>query len=133
MNLDLQSQMAYGDREGLADFLLVHRLVHQQVDAVIAQAQRGIMPSATINSSAAEQVWGALMDPDAEISVQDAQVMQDWLQVHANLHQAEYTALNLGYAPDLSQVDFGDEAQFYVWMYAHAAIHDTLDQATGTT
>lgn len=136
MNIQAQSQIGFGEEEPLRDFFFVHRLVHLQVDGVIVNAGGGSMPNATIDSERALEGWIAQMrrgrDPNMIAEPGAAYALSDWLQLHDNLHQAEYAALRLGLAPALSEVDFTQQNQFYDWMYAHSAIHDTLDQATGT-
>lgn len=131
MNIQVQSQMNFGDENSLQDFFFVHRLVHIQVDGVIATNGGGSMPNSTIDSERALETWGGLM-VEREIDDGGRAALLDWLQLHANLHQAEYSALQLGVAPELGVVDFAQQNQFYDWMYAHSAVHDTLDQATGT-
>ena len=137
MNIQAQSQIEFGDEDGMHDFFFVHRLVHIQVDGAITRAGLGVPPNATIDSERALQGWLQQMrkgrNPDADVEPGAAYALTDWLQLHDNLHQSEYAALNLGEAPDLSVVDFSQENQFYDWMYAHSAIHDTLNQATGNS
>lgn len=132
MNIQLQSQMLYGDEAGMKDFMFVHRLVHSAVDAYIASKTSGQMPNAALDSGAALDGWLSAMRQDEETKVnQDA--LQDWLKWHAALHQDEYSSLGLGYAPELGVVDFSKEQQFYDWMLAHSEVHDTLNQAAGVT
>ena len=123
--------MRYGDRTSLLDFSLVHRLAHAQIDGVIASRGLGSMPDPTLDSGRVMEVWAQLMAPEAALSTEAQRPLTDWLQLHANLHEAEYLALKLGDAPELSIVDFSNEKQFYDWMFAHAEVHDTLNQATG--
>ena len=130
MNLQLQALTPFGHVDGLKDFFFVHRLVHDQVDAVIAVKGQGNMPNATLDSQRALDAWVKLMQGE-EADAQEQEALTDWLQLHANLHQAEYSALHLGVSPDLGVVDFAQESQYYDWQYAHSAVHDTLGQATG--
>ena len=131
MNIQLQSQMRYGDEAGLQDFAFVHRLVHHAVDDVIAARGRGSMPNATLDGSSALAAWSAAMRGERELTEQERHALRDWLQWHAALHQDEYSAFGLGFAPDLGVVDFGSEEQFNDWMYAHDQVHDTLNRAAG--
>lgn len=137
MNIQPQSQISYGDEEGLRDFFFVHRLVHLQVDTAIVQAGGGSVPNSTIDSERGLDGWIAQMrkgaDPSHEVSDAESYALTDWLQLHDNLHQAEYVALQLGQAPNLSTVDFSKANEFYDWMYAHSAVHDTLNQVTGNS
>jgi tellurite resistance protein len=133
VNIDVVSTLSFGDRQGLQDFFFVHRLVHLQIDEVLAQRGSGSQPNATLDSQAALDAWLAAMaaGADGEIDQNEQRALTDWLQLHANLHESEYLALKFGDAPDLSQADFRSPEQFYEWMYAHAALHDTLSAAIG--
>jgi hypothetical protein len=131
VNIQIESQMFYGDEQALRSFFFVHYLVHKQVDSVIASRSLGSNANATIDSSRALDglVQAMLKPPQRDEGA--ARALSDWLQLHADLHQAEYAALQLGLAPDLGVVRFEDESAFYDWMFAHAAVHDTLGAATG--
>lgn len=133
MNLQLQSQTPFGDTTGLKDFFFVHRLVHINADAAIAAMGLGNPPNAALDAQNALDAWAALMvDPQAA-NQRMRYALQDWLNLHNVLHQAEYAALNFGPAPDLSQVDFSKPEQYYDWMFAHSTVHDTLNAAVGIT
>jgi hypothetical protein len=131
MNIDFVSQMTFGDERALHDFLLVHRFVHAAVGAALQQRGASGLASATIDSDAAATDWVALMHGEAPPS--GAHALADWLQLHANLHQAEYDALRAGQAPDLGSVDFSNPGQFYEWMAAHQAVHDQVGALAGVT
>lgn len=133
MNIQLQSQMAYGDTTGLRDFFFVHHLVHQAVDAHIAAAGKGAMANAVLDSDSALDGWAAVMRKDESVPSGKASALTDWLHLHAALHQGEYSAFGLGIAPDLGVVDFSSERQFYDWMLAHREVHDTLNAAARIT
>ena len=130
MNIQPQSQMFFGDEASLKDFFFVHRLVHIAVDGVINAAGKGSMPNATLDSGRALDAWLNNMRGDMTTE-EEKRALLDWLQLHANLHQYEYQALNLGTAPDLGVVDFSSKQQFDDWMFEHSAIHDALNSATG--
>lgn len=132
VNIQLQSQMFYGDADALRDFFFVHRLVHIGIDAAVSRAGLGSLPNATLDSERALAAWVSVMRKDQQADEGGQYALLDWLQLHANLHQAEYSALGLGVGPDLGVVDFSQESEFYDWMYSHAAAHDTLGDATGT-
>lgn len=130
VNIDVVSSMQFGDVVALRDFAFVHRLAHSDAAQAVAHRGGGSLPTATIDAAAAMDAWGALMvDGDATLSQRRA--MADWLQLHANLHVAEWLALGLGQAPDLSQVDFSKPNQFYAWMADHAFVHDQTNQTLG--
>lgn len=130
MQIDLVSAMPFGDGPSLQDFAFVHRLSHNQIDSAIQAKSLGALPNATLDSRAAMEVWTALMRHE---DVGNPRPLLDWLQLHANLHTAEWLVLGLGQVPDLSIVDFSNEQEFYDWMGAHAYIHDTENQALGIT
>lgn len=126
-NIQVVSQMQFGDTNALHDFALAHRFAHAQIDAKIAALGGGAMPDVALDSDAAIAVWAAAMQGESV----DADPLNDWLQLHGALHQAEYSALGLGYAPDLTTVDFRSQGQFYNWMFSHSIVHDTLDTRLG--
>lgn len=130
MNIDFVSQMAFGDTQALKDFALVHRFVHSANCAAIQRKGLGATPAALVDATPAMDAWAALMRHDENV---DAQPLVDWLQLHGNLHQAEYDAIGAGEAPDLTSVDFRSPEQFYDWMAAHQAIHDQVGQILGVT
>jgi len=130
VNIQVQSQMFYGDEASLKDFFFVHRLVHLRVDQVINTAGGGSMPNATLDNDNALSTWVKQMRKEPLAEEEDRSLF-DWLQLHANLHQFEYQALGLGTAPDFGVVDFSSQQQFDDWMFEHSAIHDTLNAATG--
>ena len=133
MNIEVQSQILFGDVQGLKDWFLVHRLAHHGVDEAIAQAGRGSMPSATIDSDSAMHAWAALMTPGATVDALSRRALLNWMTLHDSLHQAEYGALGLGTAPDMGLADLGDEQQFYDWMQVHSQVHDIENTAAGVT
>lgn len=110
MNIDLQSNMRFGDREAFLTFLGDHAIAHTQYQSAVF----------TFNG---KQIPGFDM---AEFGAQ-----QDWLAEHYEVHRALYSALGLGDAPDLETVDFGKEGQFQDWMQNHQLIHDTIDSLLG--
>ncbi len=130
MDIGLQSQMLFGDDASLYDFFLVHRMLHDQYAVKIAAAGKGATPTGGMSSESALQAWISAMRKQGPGS---APVLLDWLKLHQNLHQAEYQALGFGLLPDLIDVDFSLEDQFYDWMYGHAAIHTIQSQALGVT
>jgi hypothetical protein len=125
MNIDLDSQFQFGDAAGLKMFMLTHKFVHDQI-ALFAQAKYGSSFSGYgLMSPFAEAAWEELMKGERTENIPPA--LQDWLQLHAILHDEEY-ALIVGVSsigqPDLSLVNFSDQQQFYDWMYVHQQLHD---------
>lgn len=110
MNIDLVSNMRFGDKEAFLVFLGDHAMAHLQYQTAVF-AFNG------------QQIPGFDM---AEFGQQ-----QDWLAEHYEVHRALYSALGLGDAPDLQTVDLGKETQFYDWTQNHQLIHDTIDSFLG--
>jgi hypothetical protein len=127
VNLDLQAQTTFNDASGLRDFLLVHRFVHMETANAIT-AKYGV-PFSTfgLDSQIAEDAWIQAMQAGAQgRKVPQPSSLQDWLNVHADIHNQSYTLIagQGTVAPDLSVVDFADAEQFYDWMEVHQAMHD---------
>lgn len=132
MNIDLVSQMRFGDVAALRDFLLVHRLVHGELNSAIAQAGLGSTPSVFLDSDNVARAWAARMQ-GAELTQDEGAALVDWLQRHASLHQAEFDAVRFGIAPDLAVVDFAAPTQFATWMTEHQEIHAAIGAVLGVT
>lgn len=130
MDIAIQSQMLFGDSQSLFDFFLVHRLLHDQYAAAIVAKGGATPPLGGLSSTIAVEHWAAAMKPDGR---GDSPVLLDWLRLHQNIHQAEYALLGFGQIPDLEDIDFSKEGQFYDWMFAHADIHLITSQALGVT
>lgn len=128
MNIDLQSQIEFGDVDGLRDFFLVHRFVHEAYGVTIAAKGGPATPTAAVGSDVGLDAWSVAMLGEVE---QQGPGLVDWLQLHQELHQAEYSALGFGLLPDLRDVDMTNEQQFYDWMYGHQQIHDLVGGALG--
>lgn len=129
MRIDVVSAMPYANRAALEDFMLVHRLTHDDTSAALQRAGKGQVATATINSEAATRAWAARMAREPH----DAQPLIDWLQWHSSVHQAEFDALGFGDAPDLATVDFANETSFYDWLSVHMFVHDQVGAALGLT
>jgi hypothetical protein len=133
MNLDAASQTPFGDADGLRQFMLDHKFVHEQTAAAISSTQGISFGTYGVGSEAAEEEWVAMMQ--AGKRQRSPPALTDWLQLHSNIHQAEFSALNQPVLAqvDLSEVDFSSPTQFYDWMYAHQVIHDQVQQILGLT
>ena len=128
-NIDLASQIRFGDVVGLRTFLLQHKQDHDAIDGAIQTTQARLLTAGSLLSIAAEQTWVQLMvQPDEPT---DQRALQDWLADHGNLHDSEYAALGLADAPDLTEVDFSKADQFYDWMLAHAQLHQIEKNVLG--
>jgi hypothetical protein len=114
MNIDIASDNPFNDPEGFTDFLGQHELAHQQIEAFMLKA--GLAPIGyDISSNPREN--------------------ENWAADHYQLHVNEFNLLNLGAdnLPDLSVVNFDDEAQYNDWMQLHSAVHDYVNAALGIT
>lgn len=132
MNIDLDSQMRYGDEQGLHNFMLFHQQVHDQIQKAIFLRTGALLPSFILLSPAAEEAWIATMRATLSGGTQEPKrALIDWLQFHSDLHNQEYSALGQGQAPDLSVADFSKPDQFTDWMYAHQQLHDQLSSFLG--
>lgn len=134
MNIDLSATTGFNDPMGLQNFLLVHRFVHQQTAQALTAKFSVPFSTFGIDSQIAENAWLNLMK-QGKAGQKVPAALQDWLKVHADIHNASYTLLGQSptTAPDLSQVDFGSAEQFYDWMYVHQQMHDFEYQQLGLT
>ena len=134
MNIDLAASTGFNDRQGLQNFLLMHRFVHLETANALT-AKFGVPVSTFgIDSQIAEEAWLELMKkpkPGSPVPI----ALQDWLNVHADMHNQSYTLLGSTptTAPDLSIADFSSAGQFYDWMYVHQQMHDFEYQQLGLT
>ncbi len=110
MNIDLQSNMSYGDREGFLSFLGDHAMAHLQYQQAMF-AQFGI------------QVPGFDM---AELGNPD-----DWKLSHYEIHRAINSVLKLPEPADLLDFDVKEKGAFEDWMQNHQYLHDTTDTILG--
>jgi len=133
MNIDVVSQFEFGDADGLRSFALAHRFVHTQTALALAvRANSLVVPSGGLWGQLYEDAWIEQM----RASLRDEPIgvpppVNDWLRQHAQVHQDEYNALNVGQVPDLSNVNFGNAEQFYDWMDAHRQIHTIVQNLLG--
>lgn len=123
MNIDLAATTQFGDTEGLKDFFLVHRFVHELTAAALTAKYHVAVGTFAVSSSNAEQAWVKLMQ-DKQGPTPPA--LQDWLSIHADMHNQAYALLGGPgtVAPDLSIADFSSAEQFNDWMSAHQSMHD---------
>jgi hypothetical protein len=127
MNIDIFSQVDFGDAEGLRGFFLAHRFTHAQTALALAVAGSGVTPGGGLWGQLYEDSWIEQMRATLrEEPIEVPPAVRDWLNQHAQLHQDEYSALSIGDVPDLSNVNFGSPSQFYDWMDAHRQVHDIV-------
>jgi hypothetical protein len=134
MIIDLAATTGFGDESGLKNFFLVHRFIHDQTAAALTAKFNIAASSFGIFDSNAETEWLKVMK-EAKPGQRPPQALSNWLKVHADIHVATYGLLGQSptTAPDLSLVDFGDQEQFYDWMYAHQQMHDFEQASLGLT
>jgi hypothetical protein len=137
MNIDLAATTGFNDPEGLRNFLLVHRFVHDQTAAALSAKFSIPVSSFGLDSQLAEDAWVQSMQAGAQ-GRKGARVptsLQDWLNIHADIHNQTYTLLGQTptVAPDLSIADFSDASSYYDWQYVHQQMHDWEYQTLGLT
>lgn len=106
MNIDLQSQVTFGDSTSMMIFFGDHAFAHQ----TIAEA---------------------ITDVTLQFPLVEVDNIYDWLEYHAAQHDSINAALNLTAPADLREVDLTDESQFYDWMNNHMMLHDVINQTLG--
>lgn len=134
MIIDLAATTTFGDDQGMKNFFFVHRFVHDATAQALT-ARFGVNASSFgIVDSLAEDAWLKLMR-DKKPGQKIPNSLLGWLKIHSDMHIATYTLLGQTptTAPDLSQVDFGSEDQFYDWMFVHQEMHDFEQQSLGLT
>lgn len=131
MNIDLASQLAFGDIDGLRNFFLLHRLVHDAEATAFTAKYHVSFSTFAVDSAAAVEAWSRLMK--SEKGTKAPQSLIDWLFLHAQIHTQAYSLLagSPTTAPDLSQVDFSSPEQFNDWMYVHQQMHDFEQSSLG--
>lgn len=110
MNLDLQSNMRFGDAEAFMIFLGDHALAHQQYQAAMF-TQKGV------------QIPGFDM---AELGDP-----KEWALAHYEIHRAINSVLLLPEPTDLLDLDLEHEPRFYDWTINHQYMHDATDSLLG--
>lgn len=133
VNLDITSQTAFGDAEGLKGFSLAHRLAHQETAQGIATLGFGAVPGFDVADEVALKEWGVLMAGLENGPKSPSPHMKEWLNLHDMIHKAEYNALNIGVGPDLAEVNFAHKDEFDQWMLEHQQAHDAVSSALGST
>ena len=129
--LDFASNMSYGDGPSLRAFALTHRLAHNEFANALVALNGFQTPNFDVADERATGAWELVMIERDKVPQGAKQSLDAWLLLHANLTQAEYDALGLGLAYDLSTVDFGNASEFYVWMQQHQLVHAIVADALG--
>jgi len=110
MNIDLQSNMRYGDEPAFLSFMGDHALAHTQY-------QSAMFTQKTV------QIPGFDM---AELGRP-----KEWALAHYEIHRAINSVLNLPEPADLLDFEIDKEASFQDWMLNHQDLHDTTDKILG--
>lgn len=107
MNIDLQSEVVFGDVNAMMIFFGDHAFSHQTIAQNIPTSNILVFPLVEVEN------------------------FVDWLNYHGNEHDSIATALNLSVPADIRDVDFSDQTQFYDWMYNHRMLHDLINTTLG--
>jgi hypothetical protein len=110
VNLDLQSNMRFGDVDAFMIFLGDHAMAHQQYQAAMF-AKKSV------------QVPGFDM---AELGNP-----KEWALAHYEIHRAINSVLKLPEPVDLLAFDLENEVSYYDWLENHQLLHDTTDSLLG--
>lgn len=108
MNLDIASDIEFGDEDGFLEFLAMNEINHQQQQEAMLKAG---------------------FDADYAPLFTSPNVDENWLGTHYLIHLDQFEKLGLGASnlPDISQCNFKDPDQFAEWMANHAYIHDVVN------
>ena len=110
MNIDLQSTIRFGDKEGFLTFLGDHAMAHLQYQSAMF-TQTGV------------QVPGFDM---AELGVP-----REWALAHYEIHRSINNRLGLPDPADLLSFDIEHEGPFNDWLLNHQYLHDATDSTLG--
>jgi hypothetical protein len=110
VNIDLQSEIRFGDRAGLLYFLNDHALAHQQYQAAAFTLYGISLPAFDM----------------AEIGNPE-----DWKAFHYQIHRAINSTIKAPDPVDLLNFDLGNQRSFQDFMLNHRYLHDITDTALG--
>lgn len=130
--LDLVSTMNYGDASALRTFFNSHNIVHQLYASKVVSTTVAV-PSFDVSDQGALDDFVEMMEKvqgEQDDAVQGDRI-NNWLNMHMDLHRGEMAALGLGDPVDIASVDFKKSAQFYDWLLTHQQMHDQEDAALG--
>jgi hypothetical protein len=129
-SMQLYADFPYGDPNGLRSFFLENALRHTTYAHLITTRSVFNVPMFDVfDSGMVNDVVAMMAKPQNERKVPFT--LQNWLNMHAVLHQAETQIMGLGTNYDIFDADFMDPVAFYDWMQNHALLHDYEDQILG--
>ncbi len=111
MNAILLQDALNDSPESWGSFTLVHGIEHDALDAALRKAGH-------------EVEFYPLFDFPAKDN-------QDYLMLHAQVHESHGSALGIQLGTDLSTADFSDPDVVADWLQAHASIHLQENRALG--
>ena len=120
----------YGEAEAMQSFFTLHAIKHAEYAPFIASTFSVDTPLFDIFDNAMVADLQQMMKQKQSQRTNPA-TLQQWLQLHNNLHTSELQALNIQNSYDLVDADFTDPTNFYDWMQYHAYIHDMQDAVLG--
>lgn len=110
MNIDLSSEIRFGDRQGLLYFLNDHAISHQQYQAAVFS------------------LYGLSI---AAFDMAEIGHPEDWKVFHYEIHRAINSTINAPDPVDLLNFDFSKKESFQNFMQNHQYLHDATDKALG--
>jgi len=110
VNIDLQSNVRFGDREGFEVFLGDHAMAHLQYQQAMF-AQTGVQVPGFDMAS--------LGNP------------QEWALAHYEIHRAINNRLGLPEPADLLSFDIEQPGPLQDWLLNHQYLHDATDSVLG--
>ena len=124
------STFGYGEKDAMQSFFSMHAVKHAEYAPYIASTYKVDTPIFDLfdNSMVADVQQMMAKKPQDR---NNPMTLQQWLQLHNNLHVVEMQALNIQSGFDLVDADFTDPTNFYDWMQYHAYLHDIQDSVLG--
>lgn len=129
--LDLVSTIQYGDASALRTFFNSHNIVHQLYAAHIVTPAIAVPLFDVSDQGALDELVDMMDSVQAERETVQGDQINNWLNMHMDLHRGEMAALALGDPLDIASVDFRKPQQFYDWLLTHQQMHDQEDAALG--
>lgn len=129
--LDLVSTIQYGDASALRTFFNSHNIVHQLYASKIVTASVAVPLFDVSDQGALDELVDMMDSVQAERETEQGDQINNWLNMHMDLHRGEMAALALGDPLDIASVDFRKPQQFYDWLLTHQQMHDQEDAALG--